>query len=71
MIGHSFGGLLTQILAGRGLAAVSVAVDAGTVSERAAAADLCAEVRVSSTRQSGQPQPSRPADLRLAPLRIR
>ena len=27
VIGHSFGGLLTQILAGRGLAAVSVAVD--------------------------------------------
>ena len=27
MIGHSFGGLLTQIVAGRGLAAVSVAVD--------------------------------------------
>jgi non-heme chloroperoxidase len=27
LIGHSFGGLLTQILAGRGLAAVSVAVD--------------------------------------------
>src|SRR5207302_3071347 len=27
MIGHSFGGLLTQILAGRGLAAVSVAID--------------------------------------------
>jgi non-heme chloroperoxidase len=28
VIGHSFGGLLTQIVAGRGLAAVSVAVDA-------------------------------------------
>ena len=27
MIGHSFGGLLAQILAGRGLAAVSVAID--------------------------------------------
>jgi non-heme chloroperoxidase len=27
VIGHSFGGLMTQILAGRGLAAVSVAVD--------------------------------------------
>src|SRR4029450_4133509 len=26
IIGHSFGGLLTQILAGRGLAAVSVAI---------------------------------------------
>jgi non-heme chloroperoxidase len=27
LIGHSFGGLMTQILAGRGLAAVSVAID--------------------------------------------
>jgi len=27
IIGHSFGGLITQILAGRGLAAVSVAID--------------------------------------------
>jgi non-heme chloroperoxidase len=27
IVGHSFGGLLTQILAGRGLAAVSVAID--------------------------------------------
>lgn len=27
LIGHSFGGLITQILAGRGLAAVSVAID--------------------------------------------
>lgn len=27
VIGHSFGGLLTQIIAGRGLTAVSVAID--------------------------------------------
>src|SRR4029077_12440219 len=27
VIGHSFGGLITQIVAGRGLAAVSVAID--------------------------------------------
>jgi pimeloyl-ACP methyl ester carboxylesterase len=27
IIGHSFGGLLTQILAGRGLAVASVAID--------------------------------------------
>src|SRR5947208_8638473 len=27
VIGHSFGGLLTQIVAGRGVAAVSVAID--------------------------------------------
>src|SRR5439155_24407035 len=28
IVGHSFGGLMTQILAGRGLSAASVAVDA-------------------------------------------
>ena len=27
IVGHSFGGLLTQILAGRGLASASVAID--------------------------------------------
>ena len=27
IVGHSFGGLLTQILAGRGLSAVAVAID--------------------------------------------
>ena len=27
VVGHSFGGLLTQIVAGRGLSAVSVAID--------------------------------------------
>ena len=27
MIGHSFGGLIAQIVAGRGLAAVTVAID--------------------------------------------
>src|SRR5207253_8236021 len=27
VVGHSFGGLITQMLAGRGLAAVSVAID--------------------------------------------
>ena len=30
IVGHSFGGLLTQILAGRGVAAVSVAIPPGT-----------------------------------------
>jgi hypothetical protein len=29
IVGHSFGGLLTQILAGRGLGAVSLTIDSG------------------------------------------
>ena len=71
VIGHSFGGLLTQILAGRGLAAASVAIDPGAVPRRAAAADLRAEVRLTGARQTGQPQPRRAAHLRAVPLRVR
>ena len=40
IIGHSFGGLLAQILAGRGLSAASVRDRPGAVPRRAAAADL-------------------------------
>ena len=71
VIGHSFGGLLTQILAGRGLAAASVAIDAGAVPRRAAAAVLGAEVRQPGARQPGEPQPRGAADLRPVPLRVR
>jgi len=47
VIGHSFGGLLTQILAGRGLAAVSVAIDPAPFRGVLPPADLVAEVSVS------------------------
>jgi hypothetical protein len=53
IIGHSFGGLLTQILAGRGLAAVSVAIDPAP-SAGAAPADLVAQVRLPGVGQPGQ-----------------
>ena len=45
VIGHSFGGLLTQILAGRGLSAAVGGDRPGAVPRRAAAADLGAAVR--------------------------
>jgi non-heme chloroperoxidase len=51
IIGHSTGGLLTQILAGRGLAAVSVAIDPAPFRGGAAPADLLAQVGLPGARQ--------------------
>jgi non-heme chloroperoxidase len=70
VVGHSFGGLLTQILAGRGLAAVSVAIDPAQFQGRAAAADLFAEVGVSGARRPGQPHAGDAVDLRQVPPRV-
>ena len=53
VIGHSFGGLLTQILAGRGLSAVSVAIDPAPFRGGAAAADLGVEVGIAGAAQPG------------------
>src|SRR5215207_8110843 len=71
IIGHSTGGLLTQILAGRGLAAVSVAIDPAPLPGGAAAAHLDPQVQLTGAAQPGQPQPRRPAHLRAVPLRLR
>ncbi|MFD2691082.1 esterase/lipase family protein [Streptomyces phyllanthi] len=71
IIGHSTGGLLTQILAGRGLAAVSVAIDPAPFRGGAAPADLDPQVELPGARQPGQPQPRGAADLRAVPLRLR
>ena len=69
IIGHSFGGLLTQILAGRGLAAASVAISPAPFRgvlplpiARAQAASPCA------TREL---EPRGPAHLRAVPLQLR
>ena len=59
LIGHSFGGLLTQILAGRGLAAVSVAIDPAPFRGVLAASDLLAEVGGAGAPQSRQPRVAR------------
>ena len=62
VIGHSFGGLLTQILAGRGLSAASVAIDPapfrGVLPLPISALKSASPVLT----QPGQPQPRRPAD---------
>ena len=71
LIGHSFGGLLAQIIAGRGLATVSVAIDPapfrGVLPLPISALKSARPV----SRQSGQPQPCSTADLRAVPLRVR
>ena len=71
VIGHSFGGLLTQILAGRGLSDASVAIDPAPFRGVLAAADLGAEVGVAGARQPGEPRSGRAAHLRAVPLRVR
>ena len=71
VIGHSFGGLLTQIIAGRGLSAASVAIDPAPFRGVLPLPDLGAEVGLPGARQPGQPQPRRPAHLRPVPLRLR
>jgi pimeloyl-ACP methyl ester carboxylesterase len=58
IIGHSFGGLLTQILAGRGRASVSVAIDPAPfrgvlplpISSLRAASPCCATPRTTTAR---------------------
>ncbi len=57
IIGHSFGGLLTQILAGRGLVGRVGRDRPGAVPRRAPAADLGVEVGVAGARQSREPRP--------------
>ena len=56
VIGHSFGGLLTQIIAGRGLANVSVAID--PVPFRGVLPlPISAQGRLTGALQPGQPRP--------------
>ena len=69
VVGHSFGGLLTQILAGPG---GRLGGDRpGTVPRGPAPAHLGAQVRVAGAGQPGQPQPRRTPHLRAVPLRLR
>ena len=66
IIGHSTGGLLTQILAGRGLAAVSVAIDPAPfrgvlplpISTRSSRPSRCSATRPTATAPSRSPTTS-------------
>ena len=71
VIGHSFGGLLTQILAGRGLSAASVAIDPAPFRGVLPLPISALKSASPGARQPGQPQPGRPAHLRAVPLRLR
>ena len=71
VIGHSFGGLLTQILAGRGLAAVSVAIDPAPFRGVLPLPISAPPVGEAGARQPRELQPSCSADLRAVPLRLR
>ena len=70
IIGHSFGGLLTQILAGRGLASVSVAIDPAPF--RGVLPLPISALRSGSPILSNplQPRSRRAADVRAVPVRL-
>ena len=63
IIGHSFGGLLTEILAGRGLAAVSVPISPAPFRGVLPLPYLGVEVQLAGAAQPGQPQSRRIAHL--------
>ena len=70
IIGHSFGGLLTQILAGRGLAAASVAIDPAPF--RGVLPLPISALRSASPVLATRPtRPCGAAHLRAVPLRVR
>ena len=71
IIGHSFGGLLTEILAGRGLAVASVPISPAPLQGRAAASVRGAKDRFGGASQSRQPQPCGPTDLRPVQVQLR
>src|SRR6266511_2522021 len=57
IIGHSFGGLLTQILAGRGLAAVSVAIDPAPCRSPTSSSATASPTRSARRRPSSSTRP--------------
>ena len=70
VMGHSTGGLLAQMIADRGLSAVTVAIDPGPFPRRAAAADLGAEVGRAGAEEPAQPRPGDHPDPRPVQVRL-
>jgi len=70
IIGHSFGGLLTQILAGRG-SRPPPSRSTPRRFARPSAPDLVLAICVARVEQSRELQPRSPAHLRAVPLRLR
>ena len=71
IIGHSFGGLITQKLAGEGLAAAAVAIDPAPIRGVLALPAVDAEGVVPGAAQPGQQVEGGDADLRAVALRVR
>ena len=71
VIGHSFGGLLAQIIAGRGQSRTTVAIDAAPFPWRPTAADLLAQGGIPGPRPPGQSTPRSPVDIRAVPVLLR
>ena len=70
VIGHSFGGLLAQILAGRGVSDATVAIDPAPFRGVLPLPISALEVGVARARQSREPPSRRSAHLRAVPLRF-
>src|SRR6266550_697120 len=58
VIGHSFGGLLAQILAGRGLAAVTVAADPAPFPSPSSSSVTASQTRSARTRRRSSTRPT-------------
>ena len=71
IIGHSFGGLITQKLAGQGLAAVSVPIDPAPFRGVLPLPRGGAEERVTGAQEPRQAQGHGDAQLRRVPVRVR
>ena len=63
VIGHSFGGLLAQMIAGRGLSAASVAIDAAPFRGVLPLPISALEVGQAGTRKPTEPAPGHSTDL--------
>ena len=71
VIGHSFGGLMAQMVAGRGLSAATVAIDAAPSRGVLPLPDFVSEVRKASAGEPTEPAPRHAVDFRPIPLRVR
>ena len=70
VVGHSFGGLMAQIIAGRGLSAASVAIDPAPFRGVLPLPLAAMRSTLPVLRQSAQPRPGDRPHLRPVPLRL-
>jgi non-heme chloroperoxidase len=70
VIGHSFGGLLAQILAGRGISAATVAIDPAPFRGVLPLPISALQVGIAGPQQPAEPASGRAVDIRAVPLRV-